>query len=294
MITSLVLLTLNTSVVVSVDDMLAALGRQMEMRITASNELRRNVVFVEPRGASVDAQLDAVARALHASVVKEKGEIRLERSNKDRRDMLEKCMLVREKWIDGRIDRVARYRSGFGPSSTPEGFFKAAAIQLAQLDEAHKGKRTSIDQVYPEQVLPSQSLLEALIERIGRKKLAAVETGAAEVFTSSGGPGTLRLPACDDLLQSYEIAMQPFREAVRTDDQMKSLRQIPNLVRIVDSWPSRAPVDRLRLIVQSMPTGLVVEFSGFNAEGLRVFDTFLDMGPADGSHSSCGTASSQR
>ena len=251
--------------------------------IRISPKLGSEILFLASGGASVDMEVNAVAYALHASVVHEKDQLVIRRTQADTANLERARADQRVQWIQKTLDRVARFRELHTRSGPP---WQTITSEIKSEWQAwtdfasHKGP-------FPQNVfvarhlLPSEQLLEGLIRRISPATLASLPSGENYAFESEPSRPDRGLPDVSDLLQIYASSMQEFAGYTLDDDLQKKIGAYAGLEVLASDARRNDPPTYLRLKVQAISMAMGIGLELYDKDGNKLDEANLQVTPKD-------------
>ena len=195
----------------------AALSASLGRPVRIAPGIGREMLYVRAGAAKPMAMLSALARALHASIVQSPAGFAIRRTKADLAELLARRTAAREDWFGVTESRLSTYRRPFGGSPPASAIQGALALERKRMDDLMAGVGTGRVPLSPEfyvwNLLPSATLLDAWIKRIGPRDLAEIPTGEVRVYETDPGPGALELPDSPELLAAYSATISNLRDS---------------------------------------------------------------------------------
>jgi len=205
------MLPITSDKVITMSQACSELSAQIAQPIKVSKPLQQELVFIHPAGELPRNLVRDLAYAVHATVREQSGKLEIVRTNKDLNSIQQTRESIANRWIEQALTRISKFRKVARQGKTAdEAYYAALAIQKEQVNEFVQGKRKSVDQLFPEYVLPSEDLLEKIVKRIGPRTFAQIPTGSSRVFQVSAIGDAIELPNCQDLIETFVQEMSTF------------------------------------------------------------------------------------
>jgi hypothetical protein len=259
--------------VVTAEREAAMIAAQLGVRVQVSPKLQSHLVFLVPHGASPMDQLECLASALHATVVRDHADYAIERTNQDVSRYTRARADKREELVRSTLKSIEKARELRNRLASPiEGFPQAVLEERDNLQDLTQGKILSsqLGNFYPNQLLPSEVLLEKLLDRIGLRELAEIPTGDIQVYEDRPVAGAKPLPPHDDLDQAYIEARKAY-DGVELPPEVKHIvRSYALAETAADSFGPSGSLVQLRLQITADENGPQAKLEGFDSAGKRV------------------------
>lgn len=211
--------TSSTGRIVSAAAEIASISSAMGRSVGITPSLAREMLFVQGGSARPEVLLNAVAAAVHASVVDKGATLLIMRTPSDSKAIRAGLVAERTRCIAAARKRIAAFRREHLPNGLREDdLAEEYRRETTRFDDELYGRKRSAPEEYAlQQLLPCAQLLDDLVDRIGIEVLAAVPSGTPVVFESDPGPGVAALPDCSDLLADYQASMAPLEAVISGD-----------------------------------------------------------------------------
>jgi len=278
MILSLCLAILPFGRIATLSEVTVALASQIGQPIEIADNLKDDLVFVEPRSAPPRQVLAALAKTLQATVAGEGQLLSIRRTSDDERALRVKRTEARTDWIRKDLEAAEKYRTDNFKSSGPD-VYLAEVRRLAKRRLEEVNQKLVPDSAWsPSDGLPAAGLLEGLIRRIGLDKLAELPSDEACVYEDEPVAGARSLPDVQDLKADYESAMAAFQNYDLTRDDLFNLK-ITGQGYNVAEWNESAHISRLRLSEEAGVNWIALTLEGYDSLGKRIVQARLAAGP---------------
>lgn len=251
---------------------LSWIGVKLGRPIAVQAVLSKKLLFISDPDYPPDKLLALVATAVHGSVRATPNGLTLERSSKDLAALRDAEHRERVDWILARLQDVAAYRKK--ASAAGGGLPQVVTRELngrqtaMQNFSSHGGPRPAT--LFPQQLLPSELLLEALIRRIGADELASIPPGRIVIYEDSPVDQAAPLPPDGDLIDQYLEASMPLDGISLTQDASAAIQRLRYAPFFSQVGKQTKRPERLRLRVTSARTNLLLQLEGFDGEEKRV------------------------
>jgi len=273
------MLPITSDKVITMSQACSELSAQIAQPIKVSKPLQQELVFIHPAGELPRNLVRDLAYAVHATVREQSGKLEIVRTNKDLNSIQQTRESIANRWIEQALTRISKFRKVARQGKTAdEAYYAALAIQKEQVNEFVQGKRKSVDQLFPEYVLPSEDLLEKIVKRIGPRTFAQIPTGSSRVFQVSAIGDAIELPNCQDLIETFVQEMSTFASRSPTP-QNKFLSHSFRGSETVAQWGKCQYTAKLRLRVYAEESSISFWLDGFDVQGNKVFGASCGVGP---------------
>jgi hypothetical protein len=278
MISFICVLLLATGHVVTASQAVTDLARELHEPVKISWALKDDLVFIEPAQALPKALITSLATALHASVRRAESGLVIERTPNDLKEIEQGRITERTHWLTERLDSVQRYRATHNVQSSED--YMAALRSRGQDWMQFAGRHIDHpNPFYIGELLPSETVLEGIMERIGLEKLAALPSGEVQVFEDQPQGETESLPEHQDLIDTYINSMTSFTNAKPLSTDRFYARQLGSKD-VFDGWDKAALTSKLRLEERSTRSEIYLILEGFDSHGNRSLLADFLAGPA--------------
>ena len=238
--------------------------------IQVSSSLREARVYLDPHRATSAVALQALATALHASVVEKPGIWTLVVTEADRKTAERTRVADRLAWIRLRVEAVERYQADALKGRTLPVAVASEIERQTRISEAiSRRENVAPDPHFATELLPSENLLLALIHKIGEAKIASVPVDSSRVWEDAPVPGALALPEHREAVAIYEGAVAKLRGTLLAPRLKAGIDRFAAEAFFLDWRDEWSPLTRLRIRVQSESTRLLVSLEGYDAGGAQ-------------------------
>jgi hypothetical protein len=266
---SVAAIALGTPQVVSARTACTLLEQDLGASVQVAGPLKDDLVMLVPHGAGPMTVLEELAASLRGSVRRTTYGFLVERSKSDLEHLQQAVTAERVSWLSRRMAQVKKYRVTHNVGADPK------SVVIRELDrwtdEVNNLKALGAKGVDPfgwQDLLPSYSLLDGLLTRINLSELASLPAGETSVYEDDPADGEKSLPPDQDLVATYEQAMQSFRDA-GIERAIKSRITDRALSRLAPSWGT-SNLARLRLVETASSSSISLELEAFDARGMKI------------------------
>jgi len=278
MILSLCLAILPFGRIATVSEVTGVLASQIGQPIKIADNLKDDLVFVEPRSAPPRQILADLAKTLQATLVGDSQFLSIRRTSKDEKAIRTGRLEARKEWLRKDLEAAAKYRAENFKSSTPD-VYLAEVRRLAKRRLEELNQKLAPNSAWsPSDGLPAEGLLEGLIRRIGLDKLAELPNDEVCVYEDEPVAGARPLPDAQDLRADYESSMVAFQNYDLTRQDIFDLKITGQTFGVV-GWYGPPHISRLRLTEQAWVNGIALTLEGYNSSGMRVAQARFGAGP---------------
>ena len=248
--------------------------------VSVSRSLEKVEIYAEARCASAAQLVQAVATGLHASVIQTPSGILIERTKKDVESIEKSLSYERKKWLKDRLGVLSRYRAtNLDSHDQASSLRRSLDAYFTQWKNPGKMPQQANSSLRATQLLPSETFLEHLIQRIGIDNLAAVPNGNLQVFEDHPTISAIGLPPCEDLIDEFLQARSSLSKFTLPDNLRNILPAI-GMGDMIETSLTEIP-SHLRLEVASHSGGIEIQFQGFDSAGKQVVHAWLLAGRVD-------------
>jgi hypothetical protein len=248
-----------------------------EHPISISSPLGHCLLLFENRGADVQTQARAIALALHASLKESGNKLAIVQTAEDLANAHNSWIANRCRWIKAKLKTVEDFRGKHGGESLRESFDQELQAKFQDLLTLQKGGPSTLTDLFPSFLLPSEGLLIHVVRRIGEVEIAKIPAGQSRIYRYKVG-GTegqsANMPGFEDFLVSW-------KSLVRKKDSLSSRFQQMRMLGLEDCSEELSgqpdSLALLRLNASSNRNGVTLHLEGFDAVGARCFSTYLNV-----------------
>ncbi len=267
--------------VVTAEAVVAEISSAMHQPIRLAPHLSKILVYIEPHGASNEETLTALADAVNGSIHYRNALKVIERTQEDLLKLHKRRTEERASWIQKRISGIEKYRTrSLRPRQIAESISSEVDRQAKQWSELSLGTSNSLSPYRAAELMPSEALLEQLVERIGPREIGAIPSGETRIFEDQPAFGASALPPHIDLTERFVAGVQPF-QSVNLNDQVKQKASMMSMGDVIQTAVGPGEPLRLRLQAQCDENQVNINLDVYNSQGNRVAGAWLDCGPTE-------------
>jgi hypothetical protein len=256
----------------------AQLSHQLGKPVQISGPIKEDLVFVEPHGASPQSVLSALAVAIGAKLEADGSGYKLMRTKDWASQISAQVITERTKWLERRLNLDHDFRA-VNPSAGLDGFAGVSAV-LQKSVAMRAGKLDHMGPFSGAELLPSSTLLESLLSRIGLKQLASLPAGEVAVYEDAPASGEQSLPEHQDLTTVYESELNNLRAQPLPDD-LRRLTQLNGMAGVFADLESTRSLAKLRLTEIASTAGFQFLLEGLDQTGSCFLHTGCFAGGVD-------------
>ncbi len=253
-------------------DQALVISSQGSKQVVVAEPLKYQLVFLDPKGSSENAQVAALATALNASAIELGNITSIVQTSNDLRRIRGAHSSTRAKWISNTLESIGAYRTkALAGRSVSESFVQDVE-RVANAQEEFRAGRLSADRlgnfgsIY---LLPSEAFAERLLKRIGIDKIASQPTGSVSIWEDFPVAGTDPLPSHEDLDSGYFLE----RSRVKMPEFSVQFAGIVAALGYGDELNSESSDSRLaktRVRVAHTTNAVIISVEAFDDKGQRV------------------------
>ena len=272
----------------SVESVFEKLAGQLKHPLVASKELRRIRVFVDPKSMAPELIAENLARLLHATLKNQGGTTTLVRTSLDRIEMQKQVTETRKIRLDRFLHPLhGKHSEQFSADGISDEFNRRIRLR----EEAHRSGQPEPRLSPLRQLLPSQTYLLKLLQRLGPQALAEASQKSVTVWEDQPVYGANPLPYHYDVDALYEAAVRPFFHA-RSPAGDQNIYWTNEIRSFAPYWGKETqPTAKLRLSEISLGANISFHLEGYDRSGALTLKADTDVGKfttelADGSEAS--------
>jgi len=263
---------LPTPQIMTADADIKMISEMLGKPVAIQASLAKKRLYISNPNYPPDKLLAILAAAIHGSIQTSPTGLLLQRTPNDFAELRLAERKERANWIRERLEAVSDYRKRMsaGNTSPSEVVFKelhAKQVAVANF-QSHGGMRPA--SFFPQQLLPSEGLLEALIGRIGIDALASIPAGQTVIYEDAPVDNAHPLPPSGDLIDQYMNASSPYERTSLSQDDLNAIRLMNYGAYFSEVGRETKRPERLRLRVSVTKVNQILQLEGFDGEEKRV------------------------
>ena len=180
------------------------LAAESGQKVQLPTGLGRDLVFMDRNGASSAVALSSLASALHSSVLPSKDGLVIERTQEDVAAYHKQRLTIRLGWISAKVKSIEEFRASRHASEVAgAAVLSEIANESSTAELVSRGKVESFGSHYACELLPTETLILSVMEKIGASTLAGVPSGKTQVWEDHPVGGALPLPDESDAMSRW-------------------------------------------------------------------------------------------